>query len=229
MSYMKIIPTLLTTTPEEFIQQMDLFQKYYSRIQLDITDGELVPNLTVQIPEMIELMQTKKVIVSPHVIFDFHLMVNNYELALKQILNLQQLGMKVNLCLINADLHPNIPALNPHYQFSIGLDIFPNIQIEDIARHYDLDYIPSIQIMTVNPGFQGSPFLPDMLYKIEQLRLNNYRGEIMIDGGVNEKTLPIIAAKSYTPNYLCIGSYLTQAGDIFKKRVNELYRLDKKN
>ncbi len=225
---MKIIPTLLTTTTQEFIDQMNLFQKYYSRIQLDITDGELVPNVTVQIPEIIELVKRKKVIVSSNVLFDFHLMVNNYELALKQIVELQELGMKVNLSLINAELHPDIPSLNPQYQFAIGLDISPKTHIDDLARHYDLTYIPSIQIMTVSPGFQGSPFLEHMLLKIEQLRTQDYNAEIMIDGGVNEKTIPIIAGKKYPPDFLCIGSYLTKAGDDFEKRVKELKELDKK-
>ncbi len=225
---MKIIPTLLTTTTQEFIDQMDLFQKYYSRIQLDITDGELVPNITVQIPEIIELVKEKKVIVSSNVLFDFHLMVNNYELALKQIVELQELGMKVNLSLVNAELHPDIPTLNPQYQFAIGLDISPKTQIDGIAHHYDLSYVPSIQIMTVNPGFQGSPFLEEMLLKIEQLRSQHYSAEIMIDGGVNEKTIPIIGGKKYPPDFLCIGSYLTKAGSDFENRVKELKELDKK-
>lgn len=225
---MKIIPTLLTTNTSEFIEQMALFQKYYSRIQLDITDGELVPNLTVQLPEIIDLVQDKEVIVSPNVIFDFHLMVNNYELALTEILTLQKLGMKVNLSLINAELHPDIPSLNPQYQFAIGLDISPNTPIDTLARHYDLDYIPSIQIMTVNPGFQGSPFLPEMINKIEQLRMQDYKGEIMIDGGVNNNTIPVISKKQYKPDFLCIGSYLTKAGDIFEERVKDLQELDKK-
>lgn len=226
---MKIIPTLLTTTTEEFIEQMELFQKNYSRIQLDITDGKLVPNLTVQIEEMIELIKNGKVTVSPHVIFDFHLMVHNYELELEKIVQLQELGMKVNLSLINADLHPDIPTLNPKYQFAIGLDIFPKVTIDEMARHYDLNYVPSIQIMTVNPGFQGSPFLPDMMQKIEQLRTQDYRGEIMIDGGVNHVTIPTITSKAYKPDFLCIGSYLTKAGELFEKRVKDLKELDKKD
>ena len=226
---MKIIPTLLTTNTSEFIKQMDLFQKYYSRIQLDITDGELVPNLTVQLREIIDLIQRKKVIVSQNVTFDFHLMVNNYELALTEILELQELGMKVNLSLINAQLRPNIPSLNPQYQFAIGLDISPNTPIDTLASHYDLDYIPSIQIMTVQPGFQGSPFLPEMLNKIEQLRIQDYKGEIMIDGGVNNNTIPVISKKQYKPDFLCIGSYLTKADDAFKERVESLQELDKKS
>lgn len=212
---MKIIPTLLTTTTQEFIDQMNLFQKYYSRIQLDITDGELVPNVTVQIPEIIELVKRKKVIVSSNVLFDFHLMVNNYELALKQIVELQELGMKVNLSLINAELHPDIPSLNPQYQFAIGLDISPKTHIDDLARHYDLTYIPSIQIMTVSPGFQGSPFLEHMLLKIEQLRTQDYNAEIMIDGGVNEKNYSYYCRKKISSRFSLYRKLSYQSGRRF--------------
>ena len=84
---MKTIPTLLTTTKDEFIKQMDIFQKYYSRIQLDMCDGNLVPNKTVQIDEIIELLDNKIVIFSPSVEFDFHMMVKDYEKELPKIVS----------------------------------------------------------------------------------------------------------------------------------------------
>lgn len=219
---MQTIPTLLTTTPAEFTEQMALFQRYYTRIQLDVADGDLVPNNTVQIEEMIQLTEKNQVTVFPSVEFDFHLMVRDYTKELQKIKKMQSLGMKVNTVLVNAGLHPNILSFADEYQFAIGLDTFPNIDSRELARHYDLNTVPAIQIMTVNPGFQGSPFLPEMLLKIEQLRVDNYKGIIMIDGGVNEKTIPVIQAAKYQPDFLCIGSYLTKAGDEFEKRVEEL-------
>lgn len=222
---MKVIPTLLTTTASEFIEQMALFQKYYQRIQLDIGDGDLVSNTTVQIDEIISLTEGKRVTFFPHVEFDFHLMVRDFEEELQKIKKMQSLGMKINTVLINAGLHPNILKLTDEYQFAIGLDTFPDITQVELARQYDLKTIPTIQVMTVTPGFQGSPFLPDMLLKIEHLRVENYKGIIMIDGGVNGETIPLIQSKKYTPDFLCIGSYLTKAGDQFEKRVQELNNL----
>ena len=219
---MNVIPTVLTTTKEEFVEQMELFQPLYSLIQLDIADGNLVPNRTTQIDEIIELLDSNLVTFSSSVEFDFHLMVKDYKAELAKIAKLQDKGIKVNTVLINAELHPDIPTLAPQYTFSLGLDIFPNIQINDIAKNYNLGYIPAIQVMTVNPGFQGSPFLPDMLNKLEQLREQYYKGLLLIDGGVNEKTLPAIQFTKVKPDFLCIGSYLTKAGDNLKSRVEEL-------
>ncbi len=222
---MKVIPTLLTTTREEFIEQMKLFQPYYSRIQLDIGDGNLVTNLTTQIDEIIDLLDKDMVTFFPSVEFDFHLMVKDYEKELPKIVTLQEKGIKVNTVLINAALHPDIPTLASQYTFSIGLDIFPEVTVNDIATRYDLEYIPAIQIMTVNPGFQGSPFLPDMLKKLEQLRAEDYKDSLLIDGGINEKTLPTILSAKTGPDFLCIGSYLTKAGEELKSRVERLKNL----
>lgn len=222
---MQVIPTLLTTNNDEFVMQMELFQKYYSRIQLDIADGILVPNKTTQIDDMITLFSHNRTLFKSNVTFDFHLMVTDFHSALKKINKLQDLGMSVNAALINTTLNPDIESLSTEYEFNIGLDVFPEDTTQRIARHYNLNSIKSIQVMTVNPGFQGSPFLEDMLTKIEQLRMLNYKSEIMIDGGVNNITIPIIQGKKYIPDFLCIGSYLTKAGDKIEDRVKELNNL----
>ncbi len=222
---MQIIPTLLTTSPNEFIEQMRIFQPYYSRIQLDIADGILVPNKTTQIEEMITVFSENSTLFSKKVQFDFHLMVQNFKEELNKIKKIHELGMQVNLVLINAELQPQIEQLIIEYPFRIGLDVSPSTSVEKLEHLYNLDSIPTIQIMTVNPGFQGSPFLKEMLFKIEQLRTANYKMPIMIDGGVNNETIPLIQQQKYTPDFLCIGSYLTKAGTELEKRVNELNNL----
>ena len=222
---MKVIPTLLTTTKEECARQLSLFQKYFGRIQLDIADGKLVPNVTTQIEEIETLILEKKVNISKKVSYDFHLMVRDYNPELKKIIKLNQLGVTIGTVLINAALTPDIEALTSQYGFSIGLDVFPQVQIDNLARKYSLSKIPSFQIMTVNPGFQGSPFLPNMLMKIQQLRKKDYRGEIMIDGGVNESTMSIIESANNRPDFLCVGSYLTKSGEELENRIEKLKNL----
>ena len=224
---MKVIPTLLTTTKEECVREINLFQKYFDRIQLDVADGKLVPNITTQIEEIKTLILEKKVNISKKVSYDFHLMVRDYAPELKTIIELNQLGVTIGTILINAALYPNIEDLTNRYEFSIGLDVFPPVQIDDLARKYNLIKIPTFQIMTVNPGFQGSPFLPNMLMKIQQLRKKDYRGEIMIDGGVNDNTITTIMNAQERPDFLCIGSYLTKAGTDLKNRIEKLKNLNR--
>lgn len=223
---MKTVPTLLTTSTEEFIAQMNTFQRYFDRIQLDIADGNLVPNTTTQIDDILEAISEDRVTIFPNTTFDFHLMVADYEPELEKIVKIQEHNVRVNTVLINASHEINIGKLNSVYTFSIGLDVFPDTTIDNLAHEYDLDSVPNVQIMTVNPGFQGSPFLPQMLQKIEQLRVQHYNGEILIDGGVNSNTLQTISSRVYKPDIICIGSYLTKAGNDLDYRISELKKLE---
>ncbi|MDP4011430.1 MAG: hypothetical protein Q8P72_04355 [Candidatus Roizmanbacteria bacterium] len=223
---MKTVPTLLTLDKFELSDQLELFQPYYDRIQIDVADGILVPNVTTQIEELSELISQEYVEIGPNTTFDFHLMVKNFKAELSKIKQLMTQNIKVNTVLINAGLHPKINTLLENYNFSIGLDISPSTEIDEIASHYDLSLIKYIQIMTVEPGFQGSPFLPEMLNKITQLRDHHYSGEILIDGGVNSKTIDVISAQKNRPDIICIGSFLTKAGDDLGSRVSQLKLLE---
>ena len=223
---MKTIPTLLTLDRLELSDQLELFQQYFDRIQIDVADGILVPSITTQIDELLELISPNYIDLDPKTSYDFHLMVKNYKGELVKIAKLKDQQVNVNTVLINASLFPKIDILSKEYNFSIGLDVFPDVQIDDIALHYDLNAIKSIQVMTVKPGFQGSPFLPEMLIKIQQLREKGYKQEILIDGGVNDTTIPTISDQQCTPDILCIGSYLTKAGDDLENRVDLLKKIE---
>jgi len=223
---MKTVPTLLTLDRFELSDQLELFQPYYDRIQIDVADGILVPNVTTQIDELTELASQGLVEIDSKMTFDFHLMVKNFKAEFEKIDQLIEQNISVNTVLINAGLHPKKDTLSENRNFSIGLDISPSTEIDDIAFHYDLSQIKHIQIMTVEPGYQGSPFLPEMLNKITQLRDHHYSGEILIDGGVNSKTIPTIQSHKNQPDIICIGSFLTKAGDDLGSRVSQLKLLE---
>jgi len=223
---MKTVPTLLTLDRFELSDQLELFQPYYDRIQIDIADGILVPNVTTQIDELSDLISQGHVEINSKMSFDFHLMVKNFKAELSKIEKLIAQNIQINTVLVNASLQPKIDNLIKEFNISIGLDVSPSTEIDDIASHYDLSKFSHIQIMTVEPGFQGSPFLPDMLNKITQLRDHHYSGEILIDGGVNSKTIPTIRTCKNPPDVICIGSYLTKAGDDLGSRVDFLKKLE---
>jgi ribulose-phosphate 3-epimerase len=107
----------------------------------------------------------------------------------------------------------DIPKLSP---IPIGLTLNPSEQVSDLESHYNLDNVPSIQIMSVTPGVQGNPFIPETLNKIEQLRVHGYRFKIFLDGAVNDKTLPAINKQKFKPDVICPGSFLTKAKDLEK-------------
>ena len=222
---MQTVPSILEKNSQDLFFQIDRLSKYFSRFQIDIADGIFVPNKTVQIEDIVDCFSSYSLFPIPYSLtFDFHLMVKDYEKEIEKLEKLRNF-IKINLILIHYSVFPKPYPLNPNpYSFPIGLTLNPRDQVDDLTSHYNLKQIPSIQIMSVVPGLQGNPFLPETLKKIEQLSVLGYRNKIFLDGAVNDKTLPIINKLKYKPDVICPGSYLTKAKDL-KKNVEYLNKL----
>lgn len=222
---MKVIPAPLNKTIEEFQEQILRLSPYYQRFQIDIADGIFVPNRTIQIDDIAHntYFLTHNI---KKLAFDFHLMVKDWQTEITKLERLAEMIVIKNI-FIHFSVFPfQFPYPNPFSSSTIGLVLNPSDNISNLTCKYDINKIPFIQIMSVEPGFQGKQFLAETLNKIEQLRQINYKSEIFLDGGVNEKTLPIIKAQRFKPDFLCIGSYLTQEKNIFDletkiKNLNE--------
>ena len=93
-------------------------------------------------------------------------------------------------------------ALNPASPLALIEDILPNVDM--------------VLLMTVNPGFGGQSFIPEVLPKISRLRrmldLAGLKTDIQVDGGVNAETArQVIGAGA---NVLVAGSYVYGAKDV---------------
>lgn len=213
MYFMYIIPALLNTSQDEFSTQLTNLSKYFNHFQIDIADGVFVPNTTIQVDEIRSALSVHGSSLG-NIFCDFHLMVNDYEAEIKKLQSLSQ-QIKTESIFIHLSLLPDYERLTMNYEsFSFGLVLNPEDTVESLAKSYDLTKLKHIQIMSVNPGFQGAPFIPETLKKVEHLRLKYYRNKIYLDGGINEKTLPTIMEQKYKPDVLCIGSYLTKAENL---------------
>ena len=214
---MKIIPSILEKDTTSLFYQINKLAPYFSRFQIDITDGIFVPNKTVQIEDISEFIEgSAKTDPYKNLSFDFHLMVKDYETEIKKLEKLKRF-IKINLILIHISVTINYQLSTINFSsIPIGLTLNPQDQVDDLARQYRLKQIPSIQIMSVIPGLQGNPFIPETLKKIEQLRLLGYRSNIFLDGAVNKKTVPMILSRKYQPDFVCPGSYLTKAKNLIE-------------
>ena len=168
-------------------------------------------NRTVQIEDIIK--GYKQINNYQSSVFDFHLMVKDYETDIKKLEKLRN-SITIKNVFIHFDLLPNYELLTTNYSLSIGLTLNPQDQVGDLVSRYDLKSIPTIQIMSVVPGVQGNPFIPNTLNKIEQLRVLGYKSKIFLDGAVNDKTLPYINKQKFKPDVVCPGSFLTKAKDL---------------
>lgn len=222
---MQIIPAVLEKNPTFLFSQIKRLLPYFKTFQIDIADGKSVPNRTVQIEEISEFLPHYNLQTTNYKLsFDFHLMVKDYEAEVKKLANLTN-WLKIKNVFVHFSLLPNIQYLISNFPFSLDLVLNPEDRVDKLTSKYQISAISAIQIMSVDPGFQGSAFIPETLKKIDQLRLKDYRNRIYLDGSINQDTLPIISSLKYKPDYLCVGSFLSKAENI-KERVNYLDSLN---
>jgi ribulose-phosphate 3-epimerase len=99
-----------------------------------------------------------------------------------------------------------------------ALALNPDTGIERIADY--LDELDQVLIMTVNPGFYGSPFLPEVMAKITKLRQEKPALDIEVDGGIKPETIATVNQAG--ANLFVSGSYLVKA-DNMGERMEVLY------
>lgn len=220
-NYMNIIPAILTNSHDEFRQQFTALAAMFDRVQIDIADGVFVPNKTLSIYEVVDLLNETSITHSPQI--DFHLMVQDPSTYLN-VLNDAQLPINsvfIHLPILTK-LQKNSYELS-NLSFSCGVVLNPEDEVEN-----DLTFIKSfskLQIMTVHPGFQGGAFLSRMLEKIHTLKAGGYEGEIYLDGGINNETLREIVKQEDRPNFVCVGSYFTHHLNSLEKQLQVLHEI----
>ena len=198
---MKIVPIVLAVNESEFEQQFQKVVSLTNQVSIDIADGLAAPNTTLSLEQILKSLRDKGDQLADKKL-DFDLMVKDW-VPLVETLQKQQNKLKINSVVIHQKYLKKLPVVD----FTLGVALDPDDEIS-IAK---LKRFPLIQIMTIDLGFQGSPFKPETLVKITTLRQNQYAGQIVIDGGVNDQTLPLILENKGLPDILGVGSFLTSA------------------
>ncbi|MCR4277238.1 MAG: hypothetical protein NUV87_03865 [Candidatus Roizmanbacteria bacterium] len=221
---MQICPSILEPTVDSLVSTINRLSPFYKYFQIDIADGIFVANKTVQIDEIKKSIQQLNNETMKQCFFDFHLMVSDFKSDINKLNDLKKFINIKNIFIHLSAIENFKMKIEELSSLPIGLTLNPQDQVDDLVRHYNLTNIPTIQIMSVTPGVQGNPFLPDTLKKIEQIRVLGYRNEIFLDGAVNDKTLPFINEQKFKPDVVCPGSFLTKAKDL-EKNVKYLKQL----
>jgi len=204
----KIIPAIIATNQDELTERILKVKDYVEIIQLDFMDGDFVPNKSIDFD--FEVPKT-------NCMMEAHLMVSHPDLWIEKNHH------KVDMILIHYESTKNIKdAINlvKEKNKKVGIVLNPETKIDRIK-----DLIPlldQILIMTVNPGFYGSSFIPEMQDKIKKLREIAPNLDIEVDGGVNDKTIGIV--NSAGANLFVSGSYIVKSDDV-KSRVETLKKL----
>ena len=203
---MKFAPSLLSANfariAEEISAVVDAGADY---LHLDVMDGRFVPNITWGPKIVGDLRPLTKL---P---FDAHLMIVEPERYVESFV-----AAGANIITFHIEATPHAQRLLAHLRdlgVKAGIAINPQTPVGaliDIVEDCDL-----ILIMSVNPGFGGQSFLERSLAKIREARAlvaeRNPRCEIEVDGGINARTLPLVAAAG--ADVAVMGSALFDAVD----------------
>ena len=148
-------------------------------IHVDVMDGHFVPNLTIGPPVIKSLKKHSSLI------FDVHLMISPVHKYIEAYANAGADIITIHPEATN-DLKSSISKIR-QLDKKIGISLNPETKI-DVIKEY-LAEIDLVLIMSVNPGFGGQKFMPEVLTKIKELKKiqgeRNIEFDIEIDGGIN--------------------------------------------
>ena len=196
-----LIPSILENTLDNFqtVYSQEIKLAGVSHIQIDFGDGKFVPNTMLPVDSIdvlspayhfeAHLMCAEPMEFLDYKIAGFNTIIVHYEayalptqlrLALQEI---RRQGMEPAVC------------INPETDVAVLTDL------ENETKHF--------QLMSVQPGFQGTPFLSETLSRIAKLRKLCPNAILEVDGGINEMNIKSVVEAG--ADFIVLGSSLVKA------------------
>ena len=186
---MKIAPSILAADLADLASAVKTCEDGGAQlIHVDVMDGHFVPNLTFGPPVIADLAKRSRVG------FDIHLMVANPETLMDRYLDSEPVWVSFHHEAATEPAH-----LASHIRgrgVGAGVAINPGTALDELLPY--LEHLDYVVLMSVQPGFAGQAFQPDVLEKARELRAAiRARGlstSIEMDGGIKSGNLDQVAA-----------------------------------
>ncbi len=183
-------------------------------LHIDVMDGHFVPNITIGPVVVAAIRPLSKLV------FDVHLMIEQPE---KYIAAFAESGADIITVHAEASVHlDRLLRFIRQHGVRAGVALNPSTPLS--AIEYVLSLVDQVLLMTVNPGFGGQSFIPEVLPKIGQLKRmlteRNLAADIEVDGGITPETAPL--AVSAGAGILVAGSSVYQSPDGVQEAIRRL-------
>jgi len=199
-----IIPAIIAKNQDELEERIKKVADIVDIIQLDFMDGRFVPNNSIDFDFKLPKTKCK---------FESHLMINDPEYWIENN------ASKVDTILVHYESIKDPMAIICQVKDKnkkVGFVLNPETPISKIENY--LNNLDQVLIMTVNPGFYGSPFLPEMLEKITDLRNIKPELNIEVDGGIVPDTIGLVNRAG--ANMFVSGSYIVKSKNVEESIIN---------
>ena len=202
----RVVPAILTDDPkalETMIHQAETFTDW---VQVDIMDGKLVPSRSISY-EHLAALPTK-------LGWEAHLMVQHPE---GYVEGFKQAGAQKIVFHYEATASPReVISMVRSLGMGVGLAVNPETPVSAILPL--ISRVDSVLFLSVDPGFYGSKFIPEVLDKIVEFRIAQPGVEIGIDGGIKEDNIARVAQAGADVIYVGSAIFLQpQPGESFRR------------
>lgn len=194
---MTIVPALLIDDKEALVKMIRACESFTDYIQIDIMDGAFVPSSSITAGDLQEVPTTLRM--------EAHLMVNSPEACVEDF---KKAGAFKIIFHFEATKEPEMVInIVRESELEVGLAINPETELHHIESL--LDKVDSILFLSVNPGFYGAKYIPEVLDKVRVLRLARPQYKIDMDGGIKADNL--LEIKEAGVDMACVGSAILKA------------------
>ena len=195
----KIAPSILGTDYGDLNHHLQQLESFSDLFHVDVMDGNFVPNLSIGAMVVDKIKTT--------VPLDCHLMINHPDQYIEDFAKAGAHAITIH-AEASRDLKKDIEKIQ-ELGCLAGVSINPKTSVDKIKKVLPL--VDLVLVMSVEPGFGGQKFMPEVLVKIELIRRDYPELDISIDGGITHITAPL--ARQAGANIFVAGSYILKADD----------------